>query len=48
MVEFSFDRDDFFDTDPRGLFDRPDIRQDMRDREQEMNLSICSLAFGYV
>ena len=36
MVEYSFDRDDFIDRDPRGLFDRPDIRQDMRDREQEM------------
>lgn len=36
MVEFSFDRDDIFERNPRGLFDRPDIRQDMRDREQEM------------
>jgi len=36
MVDYSFDRDDFFDRDPRGLFDRPDIRQDMRDREQEI------------
>ena len=36
MVEFSFDRDDFIDRDPRGLFDGPDIRFDMRDREQEM------------
>ncbi|AXH79271.1 MAG: hypothetical protein [Circular genetic element sp.] len=36
MVEYSFDRDEFFDRDPRGLFDRADIRQDMRDRDQEI------------
>jgi len=35
LVEYSFDRDDFRDRDPRGLFDRPDIRQDERDRAEE-------------
>ena len=35
MVEYSFDRDDFMDRDPRGLFDRPEIRQDERDRAEE-------------
>lgn len=34
-MEYSFDRDDFRDRDPRGLFDRPDIRQDERDRAEE-------------
>ena len=36
MVEFSFDRDDFMERDPRGLFDRPDSRQDERDMRDEM------------
>ena len=36
MVEFSFDRDDFIERDPRGLFDRPDSRQDERDMRDEM------------
>ena len=33
MVEYSFDRDDFDDRDPRGLFDRDEMRreQDLRD-----------------
>ena len=35
MVEYSFDRDDFMDRDPRGLFDRPEMRQDERDRAEE-------------
>ena len=35
MVEYSFDRDDFMDRDPRGLFDRPEVRQDERDRAEE-------------
>jgi hypothetical protein len=35
LVEYSFDRDDFMDRDPRGLFDRPEIRQDERDRAEE-------------
>ena len=35
MVEYSFDRDDFMDRDPRGLFDRPSIRQDERDLAEE-------------
>jgi len=35
LVEYSFDRDDFMDRDPRGLFDRPDVRQDERDRAEE-------------
>ena len=35
-MEFSFDRDDFIDRDPRGLFDRPDSRQDERDMRDEM------------
>ena len=34
-MEYSFDRDDFMDRDPRGLFDRPDVRQDERDRAEE-------------
>jgi hypothetical protein len=34
-VEYSFDRDDFMDRDPRGLFDRPGSRQDERDRAEE-------------
>ena len=36
MVEFSFDRDDFRNRDPRGLFDRPEQRQDERDMRDEM------------
>ena len=36
LVEYSFDRDDFDDRDPRGLFDRPDPRQDERDMRDEM------------
>jgi hypothetical protein len=35
LVEYSFDRDDFMDRDPRGLFDRPDMRQDERDLAEE-------------
>ena len=35
MVEYSFDRDDFMDRDPRGLFDRPEMRQNERDRAEE-------------
>ena len=35
MVEYSFDRDDFSDRDPRGLFDRPSMRQDERDLAEE-------------
>ena len=35
-MEYSFDRDDFDDRDPRGLFDRPDPRQDERDMRDEM------------
>ena len=35
LVEYSFDRDDFMDRDPRGLFDRPEVRQDERDRAEE-------------
>lgn len=35
LVEFSFDRDDFMDRDPRGIFDRPDVRQDERDLAEE-------------
>lgn len=33
MVEYSFDRDDFEDRDPRGLFDRDEMRRerDLRD-----------------
>ena len=33
MVEYSFDRDDFYDRDPRGLFDRDEMRRerDLRD-----------------
>jgi hypothetical protein len=33
MVEYSFDRDDFMDRDPRGLFDRDEMRRerDLRD-----------------
>lgn len=34
-MEYSFDRDDFMDRDPRGLFDRPEVRQDERDRAEE-------------
>lgn len=34
-MEYSFDRDDFMDRDPRGLFDRPDMRQDERDLAEE-------------
>ena len=29
MVEYSFDRDDFFERDPRGLFDRDEMRREM-------------------
>ncbi len=36
LVEYSFDRDDFRDRDPRGLFDRPETRQDERDMRDEM------------
>ena len=36
LVEFSFDRDDFMDRDDRGLFDRPDTRQDEPDMRDEM------------
>ena len=35
LVEYSFDRDDFSDRDPRGLFDRPSMRQDERDLAEE-------------
>jgi len=35
LVEYSFDRDDFMDRDPRGLFDRPEMRQDERDLAEE-------------
>lgn len=35
MVEYSFDRDDFMDRDPRGLFDRPSVRLSERDRAEE-------------
>ena len=33
LVEYSFDRDDFYDRDPRGLFDREEMRRerDLRD-----------------
>ena len=33
LVEYSFDRDDFMDRDPRGLFDREEMRRerDLRD-----------------
>ncbi len=33
MVEYSFDRDDFYDRDPRGLFNRDEMRRerDLRD-----------------
>ena len=34
-MEYSFDRDDFMDRDPRGLFDRPEMRQDQRDLAEE-------------
>ena len=34
-MEYSFDRDDFRDRDPRGLFDRPDIRQIDRNLAEE-------------
>ena len=36
MVEFSFDRDDFLRDDAGRPADRPDIRFDIRDREQEI------------
>lgn len=29
LVEYSFDRDDLFDRDPRGLFDEREIRREM-------------------
>ena len=35
LVEYSFDYDDFEDRDPKDLFDRPDIRQDERNRAEE-------------
>ncbi len=35
LVEYSFDRDDFMDRDPRGLFDRPSVRLSERDRAEE-------------
>ena len=35
LVEYSFDRDDFMDRDPRGLFDRPSPRGDERDLAEE-------------
>lgn len=35
MVEYSFDRDDFMDRDPRGLFSRTEMRQDERDLAEE-------------
>ncbi len=35
LVEYSFDRDDFMDRDPRGLFDRPRTRQDERNLAEE-------------
>jgi hypothetical protein len=33
LVEYSFDRDDFYDREPRGLFDREEMRRerDLRD-----------------
>jgi len=41
LVDYSFDRDDFYDRDPRGLFDRDEMRreQDLMDeirREREL------------
>lgn len=39
LVEYSFDRDDFEDRDPRGLFDREDSRLEEREamrRDAEM------------
>ena len=35
MAEYSFDRDDFYDRDPRGLFDRDEMRQE-RDLADEI------------
>ena len=35
LVEYSFDRDDFMDRDPRGLFSRTEMRQDERDLAEE-------------
>jgi len=43
MVEFSYDRDDLFDRDPRGLFERPDMRQDERDRDAEFRRAMEEL-----
>jgi len=43
MVEFSYDRDDLFDRDPRGLFDRPELRQDERDRDEEFRRAMEDL-----
>ena len=41
MADYSFDRDDFYDRDPRGLFDRDEARRerDLMDeirREREL------------
>jgi hypothetical protein len=35
LVDYSFDRDDFFDRDPRGLFDQERARDLQRDFDQE-------------
>lgn len=35
MVDYSFDRDDFFDRDPRGLFNQERARDLQRDFDQE-------------
>jgi len=35
LVEYSFDRDDFMDRNPRGLFSRTEMRQDERDLAEE-------------
>ena len=34
MVEYSFDRDDFFDRDARGLFDEREMRREMDLRDE--------------
>ena len=34
LVEYSFDRDDFDDRDPRGLFDREEMRRERNLRDE--------------
>ena len=34
MVDYSFDRDDFYDRDPRGLFDEREMRREMDLRDE--------------